>query len=300
MDIQYFNREKQCVETEKVYGEKAVKFIYATAPGKLLGFLISRKWISQLYGLLQSSSMTQKKILPFIKEFSINMEEFEVDSNFADTTLYGSFNDFFIRKFKPGKRNFTTDKNKMPSFCEARYLGYDKIHDDLTFPVKGSYLRAKDLLNNHSCLKDFEGGPLVIARLCPVDYHRFHFPLDATITDFFEISGELHSVNPWALKEKNNIFIKNERHVTLMESAEFGKLAYIEVGATCVGKIVQSSYEKEVKRGQEKGYFLFGGSTVVLLGEPGKWSVSKDIRENAEINREVYLKLGDELAVLSK
>jgi phosphatidylserine decarboxylase len=298
MDIQYFDRTTGKIETEKVYGEKAVKFIYDSFWGKILGFLISRKWISRIYGALQSSSLSKYKVLPFIKNFSIKIEEFEIDPSYSDSTLYGSFNDFFIRKFKPGKREFVQDEKLMPAFCEARYLGYNSVTDNLTFPVKGKFLRARDLLGNHSCADDFIGGPLMIARLCPVDYHRFHFPLDAKVTDFFKLSGELHSVNPWALKMKNDIFIKNERHVTILESPKFGKLAYVEVGATCVGKIVQSSYGEEVKRGQQKGYFLFGGSTVVLLGQPGKWLVSEDIRQYTSQNKEVYLHLGDPVARL--
>jgi phosphatidylserine decarboxylase len=136
-----------------------------------------------------------------------------------------------------------------------------------------------------------------VARLCPVDYHRFHFPDDGRILDHYRIPGFYHSVNPLALKKKSDIFITNERHVTSLDTVNFGKLAYIEVGALCVGKIVQSFTDKVFKRGEEKGYFLFGASTVVLVGQKGLWSPSQDVLENTEKGLETYIKLGDQVGI---
>ncbi len=185
----------------------------------------------------------------------------------------------------------------MPAFCEARYLGYKEMNDDVKIPVKGHFLTSSELLQDSKWAKTFEGGPLMIARLCPVDYHRFHFPDDGKILSAYPIAGRFHSVNPIALKEKPDIFITNERFVTILETENFGKLAYIEVGATCVGKIVQSRpLHGDFKRGEEKGYFLFGGSTVVLLGEKGKWSPSELMLEKTNAGMEVYHQLGSSLA----
>ena len=112
------------------------------------------------------------------------------------------------------------------------------------------------------------------------------------------ISGDYFSVNPLALRFKGDIFIKNERRVSILETKNFGKLAYIEVGATCVGKINQSfDEENSFNRGDEKGYFLFGASTVVVIGEPGKWKVSEDIVKNSNNNIETYIKIGDTIAL---
>jgi phosphatidylserine decarboxylase len=142
-------------------------------------------------------------------------------------------------------------------------------------------------------------GPLLLARLCPVDYHRYHYPDDGKTLNSYTVHGDYHSVNPLALKYRQDILIKNERRVSIVETKKFGKLAIVEVGATCVGKIIQSHDEsKDFKRGDQKGYFLFGGSTVIVYGEPGKWKPSSDILKNTELGLETYIHLGDEVADL--
>ena len=156
-------------------------------------------------------------------------------------------------------------------------------------------MRPRDLVAKEKWAETFSEGPLVVARLCPVDYHRYHYPDDGLVLESYRVPGILHSVNPIALKQKSEIFLKNERQVSILETKNFGKLAYIEVGATCVGKIIQSSKSKNFSRGEEKGYFLFGGSTVILLGEKGAWTPSQDILDWTLKGTEVYLKLGQEM-----
>jgi len=186
----------------------------------------------------------------------------------------------------------------MPAFAEARYTGHASITNETTFPVKGKYLTAEGLLGNADIARPFHEGPLMIARLCPVDYHRYHYPDSGKVLDHYPVKGRYDSVNPLALRLKPEIFIENERHVSLLQTEHFGKIAYIEVGAICVGKIVQSHrWNKPFMRGEEKGYFLFGGSTVVILGEKGAWRPSDDILEKSKQNIETYVQLGDEVAV---
>jgi phosphatidylserine decarboxylase len=297
--IKYQNRTTGEIETEKVYGDKVLKFIYTNPIGKGLSTFISQSSFSKIYGKLQDAHISHKKVRPFIENFDIPIDDYQPGSvkskNIRDS--YFSFNEFFIRKFTDGKRTFSSELNEMPAPCEARYLGWNEITDDQTYPVKGEFLNAKDLLDNEELAADFTGGPLYIARLCPVDYHRYHYPDSGTTSKSYTVKGKFYSVNPMALRFKGDIFIKNERRVSILETENFGKLAYIEVGATCVGKIIQSHNEDEAyKRGQEKGYFLFGASTVVVLGQPGKWKVSKDIVENSKNKIETYIKIGDTLA----
>ncbi len=297
--ITYYNRYSKSHENELVYGAKAVEFAYSSFIGKMIAPVIASSLVSKLYGSLQDLSSSQKKVKPFIEKFNIKIADYEKGS-FQDQEIensYKNFNEFFIRKFKPGVRSFPEDHLKMGAIAEARYFGHAKITDDLKVPVKGNMLSAIDLIGDKEIAKDFIGGPLLIARLCPVDYHRYHYPDTGTTVSAFPIHGDLHSVNPIALKERPDIFIKNERRVAILETENFGKLAFIEVGATCVGKIVQSYDEKQkFQRGDEKGYFLFGGSTVVLLGEPGKWTPSSDILDNTQNGIETYIHLGDTIA----
>jgi len=298
-EIQVFNRYQNKIEIEKVYGDGMVKFAYGNPIGRILGPVIASKMLSQLYGKSQDSLKSGQKVAPFLKNFNIPIDQYKKGS-FKDNpieTSYRSFNEFFIRQFQEGERTFTEKDDEMGAFAEARYFGHASMTDDLNVPVKGSMLRAVDLIGDPELAKDFIGGPLMIARLCPVDYHRYHYPDDGKTLKAFSVPGDLHSVNPLALKYRQDIFIKNERRVSILETEHFGKLAYIEVGATCVGKIVQSFDESQpFKKGDEKGYFLFGGSTVVLCGEKGKWAPSEDMLTNTKAGIETYIQLGDVVA----
>ncbi len=288
MEIKFFNRKKGVVEIEQVYGNAVIQWLYGTFLGKLISFITSMSFVSKIYGAMQNRTESIRKIPSFIRQFDIDMELFE---NYK----YGNFNDFFIRKFKDDQRIFVSEIQHMPAFCEARYLGWKSIEENMLIPVKGKYLTPKALLGKKWC-KSFDGGPLMIARLCPVDYHRFHFPDAGIVEDSYRLSGRLHSVSPIALKQKGNILCTNERHITILDTENFGKLAYVEVGATCVGKIVQTHKESSYFRGDEKGYFLFGGSTVILIGQAGKFQIDSDILERSLSGLETLIELGQPIA----
>ncbi len=294
MDIKYIDAESGETCLEKVYGEGAVRWLYGSLTGEIANKIVTSKWVSKAYGALQSSAWSQTKVLPFIRNFNIKMEEFEMEPGRSPSSPYSSFNQFFIRKFKPGKRPFAQG-HSFPAPCEARYFAWDKIDDSVSLPVKGKYLSARALLSNDKWAEAFHEGPGFVARLCPVDYHRFHYPDDGEVLDHYPVHGKLDSVNPLALRKNERMFMDNERYVSILESKHFGKLAYIEVGATCVGKIVQTGDLKSFKRGDEKGYFLFGGSTVIVLGEKGKINFTSSFLNNTNAGLETYFKLGTEI-----
>jgi len=309
MVIQFFHREKGLVEVEKVYGDKAVEWLYNSFTGKLFSRLAIKRFFSSIYGIYQNSGISQRKIKPFVDNFQIDLTEYLPEklpeqTSGADAAQgsshqispYSSFNAFFIRKFKAEARAFTQVRGEMPAFAEARYFGHKEINPELTIPVKGEFLTVNRLLSDERWSPLFQGGPILVARLCPVDYHRFHFPDTGRILDHYRIPGVFHSVNPLALKKKNDIFITNERHVTILDTVNFGKIAYIEIGAMCVGRIVQTHDEKVFNRGDEKGYFLFGASTVIIVGQKGAWQPMPDIVENTQRSLETYIKLGDRVA----
>lgn len=301
MNIKYYNRKSKKIEIEKIYGDKAVKWLYNSTLGKLISPIATGHTISKIYGALQSASYSQRKIKPFIENFHIDMEDYlpQEGYSFKNGPGYRDFNHFFIRRFKKDKRSFPSTMAHLGAPAEARYFAYKKIDEHEKVPVKGKFLTPRALIDNPKWNKIFLDGPLLLARLCPVDYHRFHFPDDGVILDTFTNHGGLHSVNPIALKKRPGIFINNERQVTIIETRCFGKMAYIEVGATMVGKIVQTHKRKEFKRGQEKGYFLFGGSTIVVIGEKGKWLPDADLLAYTKKGMETYLKLGAHLGHLT-
>jgi len=287
-NILIYSREKSKIVEEVVYGGSIVRFFYSTRIGLLLEKFIALPLISELYGGLQSTKISRLKVPGFVQKFDIKMSEFE-DKDFV------SFNDFFIRNFKDGQREFVKEKS-FPAFCEGRYLGYESCSESFEFPVKSSFLSPSKILKASKYKGEFEGGPVLVARLCPVDYHCYHYPAKGKTLEVVHEGNELHSVNPWALKSLPDLFIKNKRRVSILETDEFGLLAFVEVGATCVGKIIQTHDESEAfERGQKKGHFLFGGSTVILFGQKGKWRPSDDVLKHTLEKREVLIKLGQEL-----
>ncbi|MFZ9594583.1 MAG: phosphatidylserine decarboxylase [Bdellovibrionia bacterium] len=297
--IVVWNRQQGKEEVEQVFGDAWVQFLYGTSVGKKLADqFLSRSWVSQVVGRYQDTRFSARKVDAFVKKFQIPMEEFEPGP-------FLNFNEFFIRQFKPGQREFVSADNEMGAFAEARYLAYEKVGLEERFPVKGKWLSASALLGDESNAKVFEGGPMLLARLCPTDYHRFHFPDSGEVLKQYTISGKLHSVNPLALQAKPEILITNERQVSLLKTEHFGNLAFVEVGALCVGRIVQTfgsnsgavSAQAAFKKGQEKGYFLFGGSTVIVLGEPGLWRPDADLLEQTQKGRESRVRLGERVAV---
>ena len=289
--VMVWDRRLQREEEERVYGGRLMHWVYGTFSGRVFfQALLAQAWVSKLVGVYKSSKWSGRGIDAFVHKYEIPMQEFEV-------APFHSFNDFFIRKFKEGERCFTSVARELSAPAEGRYLAYARTHADITYPVKGRYLSAAAILADEKLAAEFEGGPLVIARLCPLDYHRFHYPDTGQEVKRYRIPGPLHSVNPFVLAVKEDVLCTNERSVSILQTDQFGLLAYVEVGALCVGKIVQSHPEKaSFSRGDEKGYFMFGGSTVILLGQPGAWKPDADLLEKTKARRECLVRLGERIA----
>ena len=300
-EILYIDRETKNLKVEKVYGQWFLDLIYRNFLGKGLRFLFTNKLFSSLYGLLQDIPLSKGKYENFIKTFDIKMEEFELDRP-DEKIPYKTFNDFFVRKFKPGQRVFTDTPHSLSAFSEGRYFVYQEINDSLSFPIKGKYLNPKEILGEENPWgSHFEGGSLIISRLCPVDYHRFHFPDEGKIIKSYRLKGHLDSVNPIGLRKNQKLYLKNERQISLLETKNFGKMAFIEVGAICVGKIIQTKkINLNFKRGEEKGYFLFGGSSILVFIEKGKVLFDEDILENTKNHKETFIKLGSQIGISNK
>jgi phosphatidylserine decarboxylase len=288
--IQIWNPETRAFEDELVYGEELIRFLYDHPVGKTVRPPLTAAFLSQAYGWLQSHSSSAKKVAPFIEKFSIPMQEFEPGP-------FGSFNEFFIRRFKSGQRPIAMVPSEMPAPAEGRYLGWQEVTQNTLLPIKDLRIDALELLDHAPEASWFQGGPGMIARLCPVDYHRYHFMDSGVLLRDFWVRGGLESVSPIALARKPEILVTNERQVSILQTENFGRIAYIAVGAMMVGRIVDSYSGREpFKRGQEKGYFLFGGSTVVILGEPGKWAPTDEILNTTRSGFETKVKLGTVVA----
>jgi phosphatidylserine decarboxylase len=292
MKIKVYDLKSNAIVNEKVYGESFIDFLYTSKLGRILAPILTHKAASRLYGIKMNSPKSKARVESFIKDYDIDVDKFVKTS--LEHPGWNNFNEFFIRKYIDSHVDFVSS-SKLPAFCEGRYFAWKSEKDISKLPIKGYQLNIRELLGDRN-YESFIDGPALVCRLAPVDYHRFHFPDDCEIIDNYTIDGSLHSVNPLALARKSDILMVNERQVTILKSKHFGKLAMIEVGAVCVGKIVQTYKEKSQKRGSEKGYFKFGGSTVVLLGEKSKWSPEKKIIENTAHGIESLARLGQVIA----
>ncbi len=298
-DIQILDRASGKLETEKVYGKIYLEMLYGTGLiSRLISFvflpIVSRiSLLSQFYGFLQKNSWSRRKVKPFIEKFHVDVKEFlePVDS-------FHSFNDFFIRKLKPGVRPMAKGSEVAVLPADARYLAFQEIDKSDGFFVKGHRFCLGHMLQSQSLEKKYDHGSMLIARLCPTDYHRFHFPCECIPDTPKEIPGPLFSVNPIALKRYVNIMAENKRAITALHTRQFGTILYIEVGATYVGSIHQTfTAGNSYAKGDEKGYFSFGGSSLVLLFEPNRIQFDQDLLDTSLQRMEIKGLLGQSLGV---
>lgn len=294
MNIEYINRKTGLKEKEIVAGERLLKWSYESTIGKaLLETIIKKKIASRLYGRFQDRNSSKKKIKAFIEEFNIDMKEVLIEN----PDDYRTFNDFFIRKLKPEARKINFDSKVLISPADGKILCYENIDTESLFQIKDSVFSLKSLLNDKSKADEYEKGTLMIIRLAPSDYHRFHFIDDCNISSYKKIEGCLYSVNPIALKATPNIYCENKRDITVLDTENFNEVLMIEVGATFVGTIVQTFKESfSYKRGEEKGFFKFGGSTVILLFKKDAVKIDDDILKNTALGLETKVELGEKIA----
>lgn len=289
-EIEYINRKTGEREIEKVPGEFWLKWLYYNPLGKLaLNSFVKNKFVSEYYG----RKMDRPKSKNGIKGFA---EKFDIDMNEALKSQFSTFNDFFIRELKEGARPVEKGENILVSPADGRLICFEDIKDTDDFFVKGSRFNLKNFVVNEKWLEKFEEASLLIFRLAPADYHRFHFPADAYVVNEEKVEGDYYSVSPHAVKENIEIYFKNKRVNSYLESEEFGDFIMSEIGATMVGSIVQSYNRKvPVKKGEEKGYFKFGGSTVILIFQKGKIKIDADIMENSKKGIETKVLMGEKI-----
>jgi phosphatidylserine decarboxylase len=244
-------------------------------------------WLLAAY---QNTRRSARQIEPFIRKYGIDMAEFK-------PVAYQSFAEFFDREFKEGARTFPVKPSAMGAFSEARYFGWEKLSGDSRLPVKGRSLRAEDILNDPERARAFAGGPVLLARLSPMDYHHVHYFDDGETVGHYRLGRRLWTVNWRALQSDPRILCRNERVVSILKTRHFGTVAFVEVGALSVGRIIQvHPTDQPFERGTEKSVFRFGGSAIVVFGQPGAWLPTDDILEHTQQNIETLVRLGEPVA----
>ena len=282
------------METEQVYGENFLQWAYGNSFGKItLHSFVKRPFFSKWYGHRMNQASSRSKVLPFIEDYSMDASEF------ADSPdKYHTFNDFFYRKLRPEARPIANSPVVFPA--DGRHLGFPNIDEIDGFFVKGQSFDLDALIADSSLSEQFKGGSLILSRLCPVDYHRYHFPVSGTPSDTRLINGPLFSVSPIALARNLSYLWENKRTITRIETVDMGPVLMMEIGATCVGSIFQTyKSNTPTKIGTEKGYFAFGGSSTITIFEPNKVTLTKDLLENSGKQIETYARMGDAMAMIN-
>ena len=289
-EIRYMDRSEGKLKTETIYGERALRWVYGNPLGRMAQWLLIRRWIvSAYYGRKMDELESCSRIKPFIKKYCLD------ESEFAEcASEYLSFNEFFYRKLKPESRPVDEAVDSIIFPADGRHMAFANISSENNFFVKGQEFDLTQFLGDADLAKRYEGGSMLLSRLCPVDYHRFHFPCAGRAGVPRHINGWLYSVNPIALITRPTIFWENKRVVTSLESNNFGQVQVVEVGATMVGSISQTYMpEEQVAKGEEKGYFAFGGSSVVILFEKDRIRFDPDLLENTSNGYETYTRFGE-------
>lgn len=288
--IKIYDRKDNSYSIEKVAGDKCIKWCYDSPIGKsFTELIIKRKLFSKFYGKYCDTTTSKKKIPTFINNFGIDMSiVYKEESEFT------SFNDFFIRKLNENSRPFDKDTSKLISPGDGRLFAYQNIDMDNLVQVKGLTYSLRELINNDKLAQKYDNGTCIVLRLCPTDYHRFHF-IDNGIPSKSElIHGSYYSVNPTALERIPKLYCQNKREWSLFKSENFGDIIHIEVGATCVGTIFQTyTPNSHVLKGSEKGYFKFGGSTTILFFKENTVEIDKDIIEQTNKGYECKVQFGE-------
>ena len=262
----------------------SLRFLYNTPPGRLLLKALTRPNLSKLVGRVLSSSFSKAFIPRFIRKNHIDVDRYDLSG-------VRSYNDFFSRPLKPSALQV---EGGLISPCDAKLTAYP-ITKDALFTIKGSVYDLREILGGDDALAEtFQGGVCLIFRLSVDNYHRYCYFDDCEELRWRFIPGVLHTVQPIAFHHYN-IYHRNCREYTVLDTAHFGTAVQLEVGALCVGKIENYHQSGPHKRGQEKGKFLFGGSTVVVLLREGAAQIDPEILENTRKGLETVVTMGEQI-----
>ena len=277
--MQLWNRT-ELIEEEEV-GLGAIKFAYGTVFGRFLAkTILCRKFVSNIYGSWQKSRFSKKKVAKFIKQYNISTDDCVEDS-------YPNFNAFFTRQRKPEAD--LTAKNELPAIADSKLLALP-IDENSIFSIKGVPYTTAELLEDEALAKEFD--LCLIFRLAPNDYHRYAYPDCGKQEPAVKIKGVLHTVNPIAGAMK--VYRRNTRQYNILHTENFGKMVQMEVGALLVGKICNHEDGKaEFGKLKEKGYFQYGGSTVILLCKGIQ--IDEDILSHSAQGIETKVRMGDKI-----
>lgn len=295
-EIVYFDRYLGKPMIEKIYGEGPLRWAYETGPGRfVLEALIRKPWFSALYGKWADCSCSRSEIPRFLERFDLDTAEFAKPPD-----SYATFNEFFSRRLTPEARPVDPAGDSVIFPADGRHLFLPDLSRVDRIYAKGQSLPLGELLGDSRLADRFRDGAALLSRLCPTDYHRFHFPLSGTPGAALPIAGLLYSVSPIALRRKIRYASGNKRQLSQITGSPVGDYLFLEIGATNVGTIVlTSSAGSPAQKGDEKGYFRFGGSMVMTLFPKDTVIAEPDLAEHSANGIELYARMGDRMGTVS-
>ncbi|MGB0863476.1 MAG: phosphatidylserine decarboxylase [Saprospiraceae bacterium] len=291
-NIKYINRKTGKLITEKPPGEAYLKFLYHQPFGELLlNAVVKRKFLSEIYGRMMNQPKSTKRIQQFVDDLGIDMNEAVKSIN-----EFTSFNDFFYRKLKPEARPIG---EHLVAPADAKLLAFESVKELQAFFVKGQKFTLASYFQNEKLAKKYKNSTLLIFRLAPNDYHRFHFPYSGQASETTKINGHYFSVSPYALEPNfTRVFCENKREFLTLSTKDKGDILLSPVGATMVGTIIETYTPNTfINKGDEMGYFAFGGSTVLMLVDQDKVQIDSDILKNTQNKIETAVQMGERIGI---
>lgn len=284
--MKYIDKNGKIYESETAQ-DRLLRTLYTTYMGRALLKPLVCPVVSKAAGLFLDSGLSRCLIRPFIKSNHIDMSSYVKRE-------YSSYNDFFTREIRPEERMIDTDPHHVASPSDGKVSAY-ALDGTGSFRIKHTCYTAKRLLRNRKLVEKYRHGYVVIIRLTVDDYHRYAYPADGVKSGNHFIPGILHTVNPIAC-ETVPVYKENSREYTVIRTKEFGDILQMEVGALMVGRICNYHGKKRVRKGEEKGKFEFGGSTIVLFFEKNGAKPLPQFLENTENGCETYIRMGECIA----
>ena len=282
--MQIYDRQTGGYTEISQYGQGKLEFLYGNAFGRILLKLVISPVTSRFYGWLNRRRSSAKKIQGFIEEYSIDMNDYEERN-------YLSFSDFFTRRLKPGARTVDDDPSSFVSPCDSKVLVY-RIGGDQKMMIKGSAYTVDELVAGRTDTAPYSGGYAFVFRLTMDDYHRYCYVDNGIKVNSYSVRGKLHTVS--SISKDYKIYKENSRNVSVLSTGNYGEIIQIEVGALLVGRIVDNNKDR-FARGDEKGYFEPGGSTVIILVRPDIIEVDSDILYHSGKGIETKVRYGERI-----
>jgi phosphatidylserine decarboxylase len=294
-ELLVFDRHLKTIFKEAIYGERWLRMVYGSSIGRVSSRVaLGSAWFSVVCGAWMNTRFSARSIPSFVARYSIDMDDFEVPKD-----GWRSFNEFFSRRLRPGARPVDVGENVVVLPSDGRHSAYPDDADLSGLVVKGRPFTLEELFGGAEAARPFKGGALVVSRLCPTDYHRFHFPLSGIPSAARPIRGGYDSVSTVAIRAGARSLCENKRSITILHTQSCGDVALIEVGAACVGRIEQTfAPDVPVSKGDEKGFFLFGGSTVITVFRRGCVELAEDLVRQTAAGIETCARMGERMGTV--